>query len=253
MGNNYYKRFEQKYQLSDGQYELLKPVLNRVAKPDQYGTSCIRSLYMDTPDYDLIERCIHAKGYKEKLRVRSYGTADSTGISSDDTVYIELKKKLKGITYKRRMPLSYAALYGYMEGQYSEEPSRAANEIEWFLRTWKPRGRFVISYTRLSMEGREDPDLRITLDKNVIAQSMDNKDDMPALIDSDEYILEIKSISSIPYELSHALSELKVFPVSFSKTKTAYSLFNSIINEVNANVVNANETDDMNGEMKYAA
>jgi len=54
---------------------------------DKYGRPTIRNLYFDTDHYRLIRRSIEKPTYKEKLRLRSYGSA-----ASDSPVFVELKK-----------------------------------------------------------------------------------------------------------------------------------------------------------------
>ena len=68
---------------------------------DEHGVSTICSLYFDTPDYLLIQRSMEHPVYKEKLRLRSYGTADK-----DTTVFVELKKKYESVVYKRRIAMT---------------------------------------------------------------------------------------------------------------------------------------------------
>ncbi|MBQ6465678.1 MAG: VTC domain-containing protein [Oscillospiraceae bacterium] len=60
------------------------------------GRSTVTSLYLDTPDCRIIRNSIEAADYKEKLRLRSYGTA-----SADSGVFLELKKKFGGVVYTR--------------------------------------------------------------------------------------------------------------------------------------------------------
>ena len=61
-------------------------------EPDPYGRTTIRNLYFDTDRFRLIRRSLEKPVYKEKLRVRSYGEA-----RGDSTVFVELKKKFKGV------------------------------------------------------------------------------------------------------------------------------------------------------------
>ena len=89
-----FKRYEKKYLLSRGQYETLFRELQDHIVPDAYHRSTVCSIYYDTDDYELIRRSIEAPVYKEKLRLRSYGVPDDDG-----TVFIELKKKYKGMVY----------------------------------------------------------------------------------------------------------------------------------------------------------
>ena len=57
--------------------------------------------HTDYREYLLIQRSMEHPVYKEKLRLRSYGTADK-----DTTVFVELKKKYESVVYKRRIALT---------------------------------------------------------------------------------------------------------------------------------------------------
>ena len=81
--------------------------------PDEHGESTICNIYYDTADYRLIRASLEKPAYKEKLRLRSYGVTEPGG-----EVFLELKKKYKGIVYKRRITLPE---------RESEDPSHAAH------------------------------------------------------------------------------------------------------------------------------
>ena len=106
-----FKRYEKKYLLSREQYEKLFRALEDHIEPDQYFRSVVCSLYYDTDDYALIRHSIEAPVYKEKLRLRSYGVP-----GADDEVFIELKKKYKGMVYKRRVAMGAKDAAAYLAG-----------------------------------------------------------------------------------------------------------------------------------------
>ena len=89
-----FKRVEKKYLLSEAQYDALLRRIGWHLRPDEFGRSTVMSLYLDTPDHRIIRSSMEAVDYKEKLRLRSYGTA-----SADSTVFLELKKKFGGVVY----------------------------------------------------------------------------------------------------------------------------------------------------------
>ena len=64
-------------------------------EPDAFAHSSISNLYYDTPDFRMVRRSLEKPMYKEKLRLRSYGTPENTS-----TVFPEIKKKAMGIVYK---------------------------------------------------------------------------------------------------------------------------------------------------------
>ena len=97
---NIFKRYEIKYIITREQSVQLKKLMTEYMKADKFGKSTICNIYYDTPDYLLVRRSIDKPQYKEKLRVRSYGTA-----TKDSTVFVELKKKYKSVVYKRRIDM----------------------------------------------------------------------------------------------------------------------------------------------------
>ena len=91
-----FERKEVKYRLNAKQHrEVLDALAGRMAA-DEYGRTRITSLYFDTPTRDLIARSLEKPLYKEKLRLRWYGTP-----TSGERVYVEIKKKYDGIVYER--------------------------------------------------------------------------------------------------------------------------------------------------------
>ena len=95
-----FQRFEIKYLLTREQKARIVAAMAPYMMPDSYGRSTIRNVYFDTSDYRLIRRSIEKPVYKEKLRLRSYRQAEG-----EQPVFVEVKKKYKGIVYKRRLAL----------------------------------------------------------------------------------------------------------------------------------------------------
>ncbi len=92
--------------------------------PDEHGESTICNIYYDTADYRLIRASLEKPAYKEKLRLRSYGVTEPGG-----EVFLELKKKYKGIVYKRRITLPEDAAGEFIAGRARSvnNPLKAAN------------------------------------------------------------------------------------------------------------------------------
>ena len=106
-----FERIETKYIITEEQKErLLSRAAGRVCG-DEYGESRIVNLYFDTPDRRIIRRSLEKPAYKEKLRLRSYGTPEGPAA----TVFLELKKKYRGVVYKRREPMPYAAATDFLK------------------------------------------------------------------------------------------------------------------------------------------
>ena len=84
-----FKRTEKKYLIREEDCEQLLSRISEHLYPDPHGKSTICSLYLDTPSFLLIRNSIDARTYKEKIRLRSYGTP-----SDQDRVFLELKKNI---------------------------------------------------------------------------------------------------------------------------------------------------------------
>lgn len=104
-----FQRVEKKYLLSEYQYFALRRFLERMARVDEYGETSILNIYYDTPDYRLIRTSIDGPAYKEKLRLRTYGTPNDSS-----NAFVEIKKKYQGIVYKRRIDMPYEQALGYL-------------------------------------------------------------------------------------------------------------------------------------------
>ena len=143
-----FKRYEQKYLISETQYNALMLFLQDKTVPDQYGRSTICNIYFDTPDYRLIRASIAKPVYKEKLRLRSYGVP-----GYDDTVFVELKKKYKGVVYKRRVPMTLQEAEGYLYAHKRPESScQIMKEIDWFLDQYHPVPKAFIACDRIAFK-----------------------------------------------------------------------------------------------------
>lgn len=219
-----FKRIEKKYRITEAQKAALFSLIGDYLQPDEYGKSTILSLYFDTPSYLLIRNSIEAITYKEKLRLRSYG------VPKDDTkVFLELKKKYKGVVYKRRISMRYSQAMEYIDGGKKPEDSQIMREIDYAMHYYdNPKPAIFIGYEREAFYAEDIPSLRITFDSNM-RYRCDNLylqygDEGKKLIGNDELILEIKTDGAMPLWLSSALTRCGILPSSFSKCGTAYQL-----------------------------
>lgn len=222
-----FKRHEKKFLLTKDQYNSLLDRLEDYMEEDRYGVHTIFSLYFDTDDYLLIRRSIEKPKYKEKLRLRSYGTP-----TNESKVFLELKKKYDGITYKRRVSMKLYEVKELIANGSTGRQGQILDEIKWFCQQYNNLlPRVLICYERVALYGIEDNNLRITFDANIRYRT-DNVDpvngsDGTPIIKPSERLMEIKIGSSYPCWLSRILSELNIYPISFSKYGTAYKTIKS--------------------------
>lgn len=216
-----FQRYEKKYMMTAGQYEALWAELSPRLRPDEYFSSTVCSLYYDTDDYSLIRHSIQKPVYKEKLRLRSYG------IPNDDSpVFVELKKKFKGIVYKRRIELEKAQAENWLDGGPAPDDSQISREIDWVLNRYELSPKIIICCDREAWVDKENSELRFTFDKNI--RYREDQLDLSfgsqgrLLLEDGSVLMEIKMPETSPLWLAELLSRHKVFPAGFSKYGKSY-------------------------------
>ena len=237
-----FKRKEIKYLLSSEERNALLPILEAHMEPDAFAHSSISNLYYDTPDFRMVRRSLEKPMYKEKLRLRSYGTPENTS-----TVFPEIKKKAMGIVYKRRISLPYQEAVSFLSGQQIASTDtcdgttqqiastdmcdgttrQILHELDWMLASYENLSpRVFLSYERDSYKGISDPSLRLTLDQDILFRTdrLDLREGAfgEAILLPDQTLMEVKISNAAPLWLAQALSEIGIFPVSFSKYGRAY-------------------------------
>ncbi len=218
-----FRRREQKYFLTQAQRDLLLSAMGPYIKPDEYGRTTIRNVYLDTNDYRLIRRSIEKPVYKEKLRLRSYQKT-----LPGDAVFVELKKKYKKVVFKRRVLLPEpAALDWLCHGQAAPLDTQITREIEYFRDLYGSlRPAVFLAYEREAYLDRNGGDLRVTFDEDVRARTTGSStglgDEGEPLRMGGAVLMEIKTAGGIPLWLARLLSEQKLYCAPFSKYGAAY-------------------------------
>lgn len=219
---NTFKRGEKKFLLDSTRYNEFLSLLEGKMKIDQYGRHTILNIYCDNKSAESIHKSISKPVYKEKLRLRSYGVPD------DDTqVFLEIKKKYKGVVYKRRAQIDYKQAWEYLNGSGELCGSQQAREIDYLKHRMNLEPYVFIGYDRIAMYGIEDPELRITFDTNIRYRYDDldlrNGDAGKLLYKDKIYLMEIKCAGALPIWLTDILSKEHTYPLSFSKVGKAFS------------------------------
>lgn len=217
-----FRRKEIKYLLTRPQLEALRPILEQHMLPDEFAHSSISNLYYDTPDFRMIRRSLDRPCYKEKLRLRCYQVP-----CGDTPAFLEMKKKASGVVYKRRVSLPYDHALAYLAQQQSGGDGQIFRELDWMLGAYRTLIPTVfLSYERDSLQGKADENLRLTLDTAILwrAEALDLRRGIwgEALLKPEQTLMEVKIPNAMPMWLAEALSELSVYPTSFSKYGQAY-------------------------------
>lgn len=217
-----FRRVEKKYLLTPTQYNALLDGMMPYMKADEYGRYTICNIYYDTDNFALIRSSLEKPIYKEKLRLRSYGTP-----TDDQKVFVEIKKKYDHVVYKRRAVMPCEGAVEYLAGNtYPQHADQICREIDWFLRFYQPKPKVFIAYDRVALAGIENNELRVTFDTNLRWRDYDLDlrmgDHGEPILPADQILMEIKIPGTAPLWLSHLLSANGVFPTSFSKYGTCY-------------------------------
>lgn len=219
----FFKRYELKYLITQKQKSILLNAMAAYMQEDAFGRSTICNVYYDTTDSLLIRRSLEKPVYKEKLRVRSYGTA-----TPEKEVFVELKKKYKGVVYKRRVSVKQSRAEAYLDYHVPlPVQNQITEELDYFLAFYKElKPAVFLSYEREAFYGRDDEDLRITFDENILWRDEDislcSRPYGTPILDKDMVLMEIKVANAMPLWLSGLLSEEGIYKTSFSKYGQAY-------------------------------
>lgn len=222
MAQSVFNRYEKKYLMPADVYHQLLCRLKPFMQEDQYGLHTICNIYYDTPDAGLIRRSIEKPVYKEKLRLRSYGIP-----TPESGVFLEIKKKYQKIVNKRRIRLTLQEAYDYVEhGIRPQEDSQILREIDFFLCRYPVARGIYLAYDRIALSGRQDPEFRVTFDRNIRSRRTDmgleKGDHGELLLPEDYYLMESKVMGATPLWFTEILSGLALYPVSFSKYGNIY-------------------------------
>ena len=220
-----FERYEKKYCLTAAQRDFLLAQMQPHMAADRYGRYTINNIYYDTPDWQLIRASIEKPVYKEKLRVRSYGVPGPEG-----NVFVELKKKYKGVVYKRRVTMTPGQVEPFLAGVLPEDTfGQIGQEIGWFQSFHRTQPQVYIGYDREAYAGIEDPALRITFDtrlrwRDTRLDLRQGEDGIPIPCPG-QILMEIKIPGAAPLWLCRLLSRARAYPASFSKYGACYQNF----------------------------
>lgn len=195
---------------------------------DTYGKHLIQSLYYDTPNYEFIRHSMEKPVYKEKFRVRCYGTP-----TEDTPVFLELKKKIQHVVYKRRIETSYTSFRRWASGgefPIDMKQEQISRELCWIFKQYPTiQPKVLISYQRLSYFGKEDPSFRVTFDQEISYQNdnlsfieIKNRNLVAPEIG---VLMEVKALGAYPLWFVSLLNRHQLQKNSFSKYAQTYQRY----------------------------
>jgi len=230
MAIEVFNRHEKEYIIDSGTYEKLKLRLSDYMEPDEYNrqqeTYSVCNIYYDTDDSYLIRTSIKKPVYKEKLRLRSYGTP-----SAESQVYMEIKKKFRGLVNKRRSAMKPHEAYEFV--RTAELPDmqpymnrQVLGEVQYIIERYQLKPMSYVSYERRAYFEEGNSDLRISFDTAITTRRTDLRLESGVYGESQlkpgRWVMEIKTAQSIPVWLTRLLSEYSVYSSSYSKYGSEY-------------------------------
>lgn len=244
-----FQRKETKYLMTEEVFQEFFEELTQRMSVDEYGLHTISSLYFDTDDDRFIRHSMDKPKYKEKFRVRAYGT-----VTADSQVFLEIKKKICGVVYKRRVPMSYQAYLRWLtteEWPAEQKENQIVKEIDWlFARNPDLRPKVLICYDRLSLFDPEDENFRVTFDQRIRFRDRQldlSKGSQGKLVAPEIGVLmEVKAAGAYPLWFVALLDRYQLRKASFSKYAQTYQryLFNkqpSVLPERSPEILVENE------------
>ena len=228
MAKMTFERVEKKFLLTTEQYEEIRESFSPYFHADKYGQYTICNVYFDTEDDYLIRHSLAKPPYKEKLRLRSYGKETSP----DTLFFLEIKKKYKGVVYKRRITLDLQEAEVLLSSgrlpQWQDDPSRPfqdrqiLREMQYFIDFYHPQPKLFLGYDRIALAGIDDPELRVTFDTGIRCRETEvspitGGSNGYRILPEGKFLMEIKVSGAYPFWMAKALSNAKAYPVSFSK------------------------------------
>ena len=226
MSQSVFNRYEKKYILPKEIYFELRERIKDKMIEDEYGLSTICNIYYDTYNKELIRKSIDKPIYKEKLRIRSYGVP-----KDDSKVFVEIKKKYNKVVNKRRICLKLNDAYNLVENNILPEikddyqNKQILSELQFFLKQYSLEKSIYLAYDRIAMKCLTE-DFRLTFDSNIRSRYVDMElekgDEGNLLLPPNYYLMETKVMGTTPIWFSKIISDLAIYPTSFSKYGNFY-------------------------------
>lgn len=224
---NTFERHERKAIIDSS---LLPEVEKRILKnfyPDEHNINGkpyeIGSIYFDNENADIIRHSVSKPYFKEKLRLRTYGTP-----TQEDYVFFEIKKKINKVGSKRRAILPLCEINKFLDTHIIPDATscdyinrQVLSEIKYFIEANNVSPYVYIGCLRNAYRSIENPNLRITIDRDIRTRRTELGLEYGRfgnlLLPEEKILLEIKFPEAVPLYLANTLDELGIQLHGFSK------------------------------------
>lgn len=235
------ERYEQKFLVSPRLAEQIERSIQPFMKRDHASTNGsyrVLSLYLDGVNRPLYEATRNGSSQRLKLRIRTY---------KGEFVFLEVKRKIRGMVWKSRVRLSREQYHRLMSRSVDTSERRAiASELQDSQREtleeflyWKDRYQATpsmwVGYERVGFESNDEHYARVTFDYRVKAQPCVDYElpdplmegyeskwkpvDFAAVLKSgqSDLILELKSERLVPPWMTHLCERYNLIACGVSK------------------------------------
>lgn len=201
--------------------------LDSYAQQHENGTYTVRSIYMDTLDFECYRTKIDGIDIRKKYRIRGYNSATKNNI-----VFLEIKRKYFDRNTKNRAPLNYENLKPFFATgkiddyilAFSHNGTEKADAQKYLYHYFRKglRPVVLIIYDREAFVGKFDKTLRLTFDKSLRSRIFPTLDmlfnDFQLKYSMTEFfIFEVKIDSHLPVWLKSILERHALKRQSLSK------------------------------------
>lgn len=230
MAQSTFCRREKKLLIDQELMPVLQRELEAYMTPDKYNVDgqpyAICNLYFDDDADSIIRHSVSKPTFKEKMRLRSYGTPDM-----DTTVFLEIKRKSCRVGTKRRIKMKLRDAYRYLESgtlpcDLSPLDAQILREIDHYRAMHAVYPKVYISYMRNAYFGKDDPSFRITFDRDILTRREDVALEMgrygTPLLPEGKVLLEIKFAGAVPLWFARLMSRYGLSFGSYSKYGNEY-------------------------------
>lgn len=220
-----FERSEQKYRLTEEQYARLMESIGEKLEADPYSPYMIHSLYFDNYHQDLVRHNADKPAYRLKVRLRWYSRFE-------EPFFLEIKRKYKGTTYKKRIELTQDEAGLLLENRLPYDMIQDP-EISRILAGLSLVPDRLVSYSREAFTLKSDPGVRITFDRRLEAVDFKGEENgiEPAvrLLDEGEVLMECKALYALPLEIVSAMSCAGILETSFSKSMNSWKALKGVM------------------------
>lgn len=221
-------RYELKYWCQESEikefFSYLEGLLCDDPHNEDKGSYCVTSLYYDSPDYRFFFEKLEGLRRRIKIRLRRY--------ESSMDGFLELKEKQNRRILKQRIHVPKETLEAFARNDWTPltklaESNPVARRLNYDISLIRPHPVIVVRYEREAHFFKDDPGVRITIDRQLSCQGHDLSEaflnpeiQLEELARADmatSAILEVKVSGPVPGVVAAALRKTGLVRRSISK------------------------------------